>query len=226
MKFPVHPGMRTDSAGPSGQTRFSMDPQQSVISASVSSGVHLQDNTGTIPNKYVPEGRQLQTSQPQSSVHRGRSLSIAQVVPTPRSRAGNINDTCNVNDDTMDSINGNSDRDSTIFEEGEGYDDSAAGGFQSRNKTNYQSFRLDSNSFAPGTLHRGSVVHVIPNQRRYTSFRLRRSKCIVCACVCIKINSIAHDPPQFLLSCYAGLDQVMLIIHGKLRLKHYYRGYR
>jgi hypothetical protein len=53
----------------------------------------------------------------------------------------------------------------TIFEEGEDYDDSA-GRFQSRNETSYRSFRLDSNSFA-GTLHRGSVVHVIPNQRRY-----------------------------------------------------------
>jgi hypothetical protein len=86
--------------------------QQSVLSASVSvqsSSVHLQDNTmtGTIPNKYVPEGRQLQTNQPQSSVHRGRSLSIAQVVPTPRSTSDNINDSCHENGDTMSS-NGDS----------------------------------------------------------------------------------------------------------------------
>ena len=155
-----------------------MDPQQSA----------LQDNTGSIPTESTSEGGQLQTNQLQASVHRarGRSLRIAQVVPSPRSVSDN--DSCNDNGDTVSS-NGDSDRDSTTFDEGEDYADSAElEGFQSRNETSYRSFRLDSNSFA-GTLHRGpSVVHVIPSQRRYTSFRLRRSEYnvmyVVCVCTC------------------------------------------
>ena len=156
-----------------------MDSQQSA----------LQDNTGSIPTESTSEGGQFRTTnQLPASVHRarGRSLRIAQVVPSPTSRSDN--DSCNDNGDAVSS-NG----DSTTFEEEEEYDHSA-GGFQSRNETNYRSFRLDSNSFAE-RLHRGpSVVHVVPNQRRYTSFRLRRSEymCVVCS-VCVCVYALAYD---------------------------------
>ena len=148
-----------------------MDSQQSA----------LQDKAGSIPAESTSEGEQLRINQLPASVHRarGRSLRIAQVVPSPTSRSDH--DSCNDNGDAASSSG-----DSTTFEEEEEYDHSA-GGFQSRNETNYRSFRLDSNSFAE-RLHRGpSVVHVVPNQRRYTSFRLRRSEYmyVVCVCVCV-----------------------------------------
>ena len=171
-----------------------MDSQQSA----------LQDNTGSIPAESTSEGEQLRTNQLPASVHRarGRSLRIAQVVPSPTSRSDH--DSCNDNGDAVSS-NGDSDSDSTTFEEDEEYDHSA-GGFQSRNETNYRSFRLDSNSFAE-RLHRGpSVVHVVPNQRRYTSFRLRRSEYMylmcVCVCVCVCVHALAkpYMITHFLLS--------------------------
>ena len=111
-------------------------------------------------------------------MHRGRSLSVAQVVPTTRSSNRSENDSCNDSGDSVSS-NGDSDHGSTTFEEGEDYiNGDTGGGFQPHNDSSHRSFRLNSNSFAAGTLQRNVTVHVTPNQRRYTSFRLRQSECV------------------------------------------------
>ena len=66
-----------------------------------------------------------------------------------------------------------------------------------------------ANSFAE-RLHRGpSVVHVVPNQRRYTSFRLRRSEymCVTSVYVC----ALAYDHPlSSFIIFITGHDQVSM----------------
>ena len=86
----------------------------------------------------------------------------------------------------------------TAFEEGGDHSDDG------RFERNYQSFRLNSNLLA-GTLQR-NFVQVIPNQRRYSSFRLHRSECIVCVCVCVCVCVF----PVCLHMIHFFLSQVMI----------------
>ena len=218
------------------QERTSMDPQQSSVQ---SNNVRLQDNTGSILNEHdiVSERGVSQRNQQPDSAHRERSFSIAQVIPTPRSRSDNenFNENGGVSSNDADSDHGST---TLNFEEGEDYHGSD--GFQSRNDSNYRSFRLNSNnhSFSTGTTQR-NAVRIIPNQRRYTSFRLRRSECIYsvvvtiiirlytmegerererervnesecpCACICVPV----HDDPCTSFIHYTGQDQVSTRMH-------------